>query len=141
MAGITTRTGDSGESSIKDQRLSKGALVFDVLGSLDELNCWVGNLPPFKFQDDIQRDLMALSADLAGYTPFVPSLVEALEEEIERLSAGRPFSLVPPRGPVHVARTVCRRAERDLVRYAPDHAGIPFVNRLSDYLFVLAEYS
>ena len=139
MPGITTRTGDSGESSIRDQRLSKGALVFDVLGSLDELTSWLGNLPPFDFREDIQRAIMALSADVAGYGTFQTNLVEVLEREVDRLMAARPFSLVLPHGPVHVARAVCRRAERDLVRYAPHHPGLIFINRLSDYLFALAE--
>ena len=44
MPKIYTRTGDSGESSIKDERLRKDALVFDVLGSLDELNSWLGSI-------------------------------------------------------------------------------------------------
>ena len=44
MPKIYTRTGDSGESSIKDERLRKDALVFDVLGTLDELNSWLGSI-------------------------------------------------------------------------------------------------
>ena len=153
MPKIYTRTGDSGESSIKDERLRKDALVFDVLGALDELNSWVGWLrmdpgPDVRFDaassamlEAIQRAIVALSADLAGFGAFSPDLLPALEAEIDRLSPDGSFRLVLPAGRIHIARTVCRRAERCLVAFCPRHAGLPFVNRLSDYLYVLAESS
>lgn len=139
---IYTRTGDAGESSIKDQRLSKGALVFDVLGDLDELGARLGALSNFALRDDLQRTLQSLGADVAGYTPFQTDLVPQLEAGVDDLMkvAVAPFSFVLPRGSVHVARTVCRRAERALVRLSPHHPGLVFLNRLSDYLYALAEH-
>ena len=144
MTSIYTRTGDSGESSVRSERLRKDALVFDVLGDLDELNSWLGVVrddvpePDRARLDDVQSALISLSADIAGYGAFATDLVATLERDIDRLSAG-PFALRPPAGRIHVARTVCRRAERHLVAFRPDHAGLPFVNRLSDYLYALAE--
>ena len=144
MTSIYTRTGDSGESSVKSERLRKDALVFDVLGDLDELNSWLGTIRDDVPEEacarllDVQGALMSLSADLAGYGAFTTELVPALEQDIDRLTDG-PFSLRPPAGRIHVARTVCRRAERHLVAFRPDHPGLPFVNRLSDYLYALAE--
>lgn len=163
MPKIYTKTGDSGESSIKNERLRKDALVFDVLGDLDELNSWLGFIraevvpqtsrsadlevraPISRFRgtvsflESIQQALMALSADVAGYGPFTTDLVPRLESEIDRLSPAEDFSLCLPFGGIHVARAVCRRAERHLVAFNPAHAGLPFVNRLSDYLYALAE--
>ena len=139
---IYTRTGDAGESSIKDQRLPKGALVFDVLGDLDELGARLGDLPVFPLRDDIQRALLALGADVAGYTPFQTDLVPRLEAGVDDLMkpVAAPFAFVLPRGPVHVARTVCRRAERALARLGSRPPALAFLNRLSDYLYALAEH-
>ena len=153
MPKIYTRTGDSGESSIKDERLRKDALVFDVLGSLDELNSWLGSIrtesdpaaqlgeADLLVLESIQDALIALSADVAGYGAFSTDLLPLLEGEIDRLSSEGPFRLCLPAGRIHIARTICRRAERCLVAFTPDHAGLPFVNRLSDYLYALAESS
>ena len=145
MTSIYTRSGDSGESSIKSERLRKDALVFDVLGDLDELNSWLGAVRDDVSEPDrtrllgVQAALMSLSADIAGYGAFATDLVAALEHDIDRLTDG-PFFLCPPAGRIHVARAVCRRAERRLVAFRPDHPGLPFVNRLSDYLYALAEH-
>jgi len=89
----------------------------------------------------VQKALIALSADIAGYGVFSTNLTPELEREIDRLSSTEPFRLRIPEGRLHVARTICRRAERSLVAYNPNHVGLPFVNRLSDYLYVLAEFS
>ena len=153
MPKIYTRTGDSGESSVKDERLRKDALVFDVLGALDELNSWLGWLrvePGLEVRLDerakamlesVQSALIDLSADLAGYGSFATALLPVLEGEIDRLTSSAPFRLCLPAGRIHIARAVCRRAERRLVSFSPSHAGVPFVNRLSDYLYALAESS
>ena len=152
MSKIYTRTGDSGESSVRDERLRKDALVFDVLGDLDELNSWLGVLKgaswvresvqaPWRsrgFIEEIQVALMALSADIAGYGTFSVDLVKRLEDAVDALSPQGTFSLRLPEGHVHVVRTVCRRAERRLVAFDNHHPGLPFLNRLSDYLYVLA---
>ncbi len=146
MSKIYTKAGDSGESSVKNQRLSKGALVFDLLGDLDELSSRIGELPPFALKGEIQSALSALGGDVAGFGKFEDSLTGALERQIDFLlaRAGKTeeaFRLVPPRGRLHVVRTVCRRAERELVRFSARHSGIAFLNRLSDFLFALAEHA
>lgn len=145
MSKIYTKAGDAGNASIKNQRLSKGALVFDLLGDLDELSSRLGELPPFALRKEIQSALLSLGGDVAGYGAFATDLLERLERQIDFMMSrgGRndeAFEFVQPRGRVHVARTVCRRAERELVRFAPNHSGLPFLNRLSDFLFALAEY-
>lgn len=143
MSDIYTRTGDSGESSVKNERLRKDALVFGVLGDLDELSSWIGAVKSDDTRavlEPIQRALVDLSADIAGYGTFATDLVPLLEREIDQRTPPGPFAFRLPAGLVHVARAVCRRAERHLVAYRPDHPGLPFVNRLSDYLYVLAEF-
>jgi len=148
MTRIYTKTGDSGESSIKNERLRKDALVFDVLGDLDELNSWIGFVraepapalvPALPLLELVQRALIALSADVAGYGgPFATDLVPRLEAEIDRLTPPGEFAIRPPEGRVHVVRAVCRRAERHLVAWNAGHPALPFLNRLSDYLYALA---
>ena len=125
------------------ERLSKAAPVFCVLGELDELNAWLGNLDgglPAELREDLQREILALSGSVAGAGSYAApvAMLARLEAEIDRLQPGLPKGFVLPRGPVHVARAVCRRAERALVSLVPDSPGIPLLNRLSDYLFVLA---
>lgn len=144
MSAIYTRTGDSGESSTANGRVRKDALVFDVLGTLDELNSWIGWMKTSKeggsdveLLESIQRALMALSADVAGYGSFATDLVPVLEREIDRLSPPEPFKFRLPTGGGDVARAVCRRAERVLIAFSQNHAGVAFLNRLSDYLFVI----
>lgn len=139
MNRIYTRTGDQGLSSVGNGRLSKSAPVFGVLGALDELDAHLGLLPESEFLSRIRRALVSLMADLSGCGTFAPVSVSELEAEIDRLLPhDEPFELRPLRGEANVARTVCRRAERELVAYAPDHAALPFVNRLSDWLYALA---
>ena len=144
MPKIYTRTGDSGESSTANGRVRKAALVFDVLGTLDELNSWIGWIRTSggmegraNLLESIQRALMALSADVAGYGAFATDLIPVLEGEIDRMSPPGEFRLRLPAGGGDVARAVCRRAERVLIAYSPAHRGVPFLNRLSDYLFVI----
>ena len=152
-----TRSGDSGESFVKGGRVRKDALVFDVLGDLDELNSWLGVVrtsspaalaPDGKpvldapFMVRLQRNVVSLSANVAGFAefPYETDFVPLIEAEADRLSPPdtAPFASCVPDGFAHGARAVCRRAERSLVRYSPDHPGIPFLNRLSAYLFALA---
>lgn len=148
---IYTRMGDGGESGVKGGRLPKSAPVFDVLGDLDELGSQLGlvkaHLGGSAEIDDIQDELMAISADLAGYTPYgeerARGFAAMLEKRIDMLM-NKPFDgFVRPGSSIanaqaHVARAVCRRAERSLVKYSSDHVGKIAVNRLSDYLFALA---
>lgn len=167
---IYTRTGDDGTSGLTGgERRRKDDLRFEAMGAVDEANAAIGAARLHVSGDAaidrclarIQNDLFDLGADLScpetGEAPamealrIVPSQVQQLESDIdafnERLQPLRSFVL--PGGSaaaamLHVARTVCRRAERVLVALAaqPGEAVSPpalsYVNRLSDLMFVLA---
>jgi len=162
---IYTRTGDSGDTSLFDgTRVRKSDARVDAYGEVDELNGWLGLARAARLDPDleaalveIQRDLFALGAQLADPADKIAdrvtkaalgdSDVGRLETLIDRLDAEVPplrrFILaggVPAGAALHVARTVCRRAERRMVALQPavDAVLVRYVNRLSDLLFVLA---
>lgn len=162
---IYTRTGDAGQTSLFDgTRVSKADARVGAYGDVDELNAWLGfaraNLRDPELDGEltrIQRDLFALGARLADPAETIAarvtkaSVTEAdvtrLEQLIDRLEGELPplrhFILAggsPAGAALHVARTVCRRAERCIVALDPpvDPVLLRYVNRLSDLLFVLA---
>jgi cob(I)alamin adenosyltransferase len=162
---IYTRTGDAGETSLFDgTRVKKHDPRVDAYGEVDEINAWLGLARASGSDPDLdgeivhlQRDLFALGAQLADpadkLAPRVAKAVLAeadvvrLEQLIDRLEAELPplrrFILAggtPAGAALHVARTVCRRAERRMVALDPpvDPVLIRYINRLSDLLFVLA---
>ena len=162
---IYTRTGDAGDTSLLGgTRTRKDDPRVDAYGDVDELNAWLGlarasSLDSILDEDvvHIQRDLFALGAHLADPGEKITSRVtkavltdadiERLEQLIDRLEEGLPplrrFILAggtPCGAALHVARTVCRRAERRMVALDPPVAPVllRYVNRLSDLLFVLA---
>lgn len=159
---IYTRGGDQGETGlIGGRRVSKGAPVIEAIGSLDELNAWLGVVVSHCGEEEIrrllagcQRDLFELGAELAspeGAARLSEGRTAALEKAIDALSGSLPplrrFVLPgghPAASWCHVARTVARRAERELVRLAAvqtvnPHA-LSYLNRLSDLLFVVARW-
>jgi len=162
---IYTRTGDSGETSLFDNsRVSKADPRVDAYGEVDELNGWLGLVRAAGVDDDvhvelvrIQRDLFAVGAQLADPSDRLAARVArafVTDEDVSRLEAliDRLEAEVPPLtrfilaggtaagASLHVARTVCRRAERRIVALTPpiDPLLIRYMNRLSDLLFVLA---
>jgi cob(I)alamin adenosyltransferase len=162
---IYTRTGDAGETSLFDgSRVSKADSRVDAYGDVDELNAWLGLVRASRIDADldeplvrIQQDLFALGAQLADPRDRIAERVrkaslgdadvERLEHLIDRLESELPplrrFILAggsPAGAALHVARTVCRRAERRMVALTPvpDAVLIKYVNRLSDFLFVIA---
>jgi len=162
---IYTRTGDAGETSLFDgTRVRKDAPRVDAYGEVDELNAWLGLVRASGIDAaldaeivQIQQDLFALGAQLADPADKIASRVtkavigdaqvERLEQLIDRLESGVPplrrFILAggtPAGAALHVARTVCRRAERRMVALDPpaDPVLIRYINRLSDLLFVAA---
>jgi len=165
---IYTRTGDKGDTSLfGGQRVPKDALRIEAYGTVDELNSVLGIVRADNAVGEIDRlltaiqhQLFVLGADLA--TPrsidaknlrrITSQDVEVLEREIDALeSILQPLRnfLLPGGSPVaarlHFARTVCRRAERHVVRLArTDDIGNEatiYLNRLSDLLFVLARFA
>ncbi|MGH7359922.1 MAG: cob(I)yrinic acid a,c-diamide adenosyltransferase [Candidatus Rokuibacteriota bacterium] len=161
---IYTKTGDAGGTALFGSgRVSKASPRVAAYGDVDELNASIGvaaahvdDLAVRDALERVQRDLFALGALLATPDPkrrkekwdLPPARISALEEEIdgweEELPALTAFIL--PGGSqagasLHAARTVCRRAERAIVALAADDLPdtvIPYVNRLSDWLFVCA---
>ena len=163
---IYTRTGDRGETGLFDgTRVSKADPRVSAYGDVDELNAWLGlaraSLVDAQLNtmvERIQRDLFALGSRLADPSHRIAERVTKasvtaedtarLEQWIDELEAGLPplrrFILAggsPGGAAFHVARTVCRRAERAIVSLgenAVDEEILVYVNRLSDLLFVLA---
>ena len=165
---IYTKTGDKGDTSLfGGQRVPKDALRIEAYGTIDELNSILGivraeNIEPEvdKILGPIQSKLFELGADLA--TPrsvsskhikrIVIKDAQPLEKAIDALEVKlkplRSFVLpggLPVAAKLHFARTVCRRAERTVVRLSRNEnigeAITVFLSRLSDLLFVLARYA
>lgn len=167
MSKIYTRTGDNGTTSlVGGKRVSKTDPRLDAYGTIDELNSFIGLMESVmdgKAETAgniqwIQQKLFNIGGCLATDTTsfelpesckVLASDVERIEKMIDTLQNGLPEqrSFIMPGGTqaasyAHVARTVCRRAER-LILALPDEAKVPsellqYINRLSDYLFVLA---
>ncbi len=165
---IYTKTGDKGDTSLfGGQRVPKDALRIEAYGTVDELNSVLGIVRADNKQKEIdeilehvQNELFVLGADLATPRPsnakqirrVEPKDAMRLEKTIDKLEAKleplRAF-ILPGGSPVaarlHFARTVCRRAERAVVRLSRNEdigeAITIYLNRLSDLLFVLARYA
>ena len=163
---IYTKTGDAGETSLFGKiRLSKADPRVEAYGEVDELNTClgvvrslVGDLDLSQSLESIQRDLFALGARLADPSSKIAERVskavvtdahvERLEQQIDRLEAEIPplTKFILPGGTqagamLHLARTVCRRAERRVVALgggAVEPVVVVYLNRLSDLLFVMA---
>ncbi len=161
---IYTKTGDKGTTSlVGGTRIAKSDLRIEAYGTVDELNAYIGllndlevNASRREFIKEIQDRLFTIGALLASepdqHKKRIPDLhlsdIAALEQAIdsmnEHLSPMRFFIL--PGGNMavsygHIARTVCRRAERLVVRLAAETSVeelvVQYLNRLSDYLFIL----
>ena len=152
---IYSLTGDYGTTSLAGgKRVSKHSLRIESYGSIDELTAWVGLLRDYKenaHRKDmliyIQSQLMSFAAALAS--DYAEDCLNVLENEIDKMEATlSPLqSFILPGGNMlvsycHIARCVCRRAERAVVKLNEEEKTPPvvikFLNRLSDYLFVLS---
>jgi len=162
---IYTRTGDDGNTSLAGgRRVPKFHPRIEAYGSVDELISWIGLLRDFPGNESrkeiliyIERQLMKCAAALANeadnskLAECLPDIacISVVEEEIDRMEARlTPISkFILPGGHIlvsycHIARCVCRRAERSVLRLHSTE-NIPdiifkFLNRLSDYLFILS---
>lgn len=166
---IYTRTGDKGQTSlIGGTRVPKYDERIEAYGTVDELNSFIGLIRDHEQCDHdshttlirIQQNLFSLESHLATdhkvkIAKPIPELKEDevlfVEQEIDRMTAHlEPLShFILPGGHTlvsyaHVARTVCRRAERLCLKIASDYpvssVDLSYLNRLSDYFFVLARY-
>jgi cob(I)alamin adenosyltransferase len=162
---IYTKTGDKGRTTLAGGKpVSKSHIRIEAYGTIDELIAHIGMLRDMSQSEDtrgfllnIQDDLMIcaaiLSTDCDDCDINIPELplssVSRLEKAIDEMEALLPSlkSFVLPGGHIvssqcHIARTVCRRAEREIIRLSAElfvpEVVIRFINRLSDYLFVLS---
>jgi cob(I)alamin adenosyltransferase len=161
LTRIYTRTGDAGETSLGDgSRVPKTDPRIAAVGAVEELNAHLGVVLAGPVPDDlravlaqVQNELFDLGADLA--VPFeesderlriVPPQIERLEELCDRFNEELPMlkSFVLPGGSesaarLHLARTVCRRAELAALEVSPANPlALTYLNRLSDLLFIVA---
>lgn len=163
---IYTKKGDSGETSLfGGTRVPKSNERIEAYGTVDELNSFVGLAASYELSDTgteylrkVQELLFTLGADLA--TPpssktridristddvsFLEEAIDDLEEDLETLKNFILPGGSQPGATLHVARTICRRAERATVKCVQgddiSENCIKFLNRLSDFLFVVARY-
>jgi len=167
---IYTKTGDKGSTSlIGGTKVSKAHLRIEAYGTVDELNSHIGlckDLLADEYSKAILQEIQdrlftigsALASDPVKDTKMkIPDLMESdiafLEKEIDTMEGKLPVmkSFILPGGHltvshIHIARCVCRRAERCCVRLDEEpnethHLIIKYMNRLSDYLFILARYA
>jgi cob(I)alamin adenosyltransferase len=159
---VYTKTGDAGDTSlVGGQRVSKADIRVSAFGDVDELNSWLGYARTLLTDDEIntvlqriQNELFILGADLAspmsvplrrvdeGLVTELEQLIDTFLAELEPLQE----FILPSGGQagacLHLARTVARRAERSVVALAAEDAintqALIYLNRLSDFLFVLA---
>lgn len=170
---IYTKTGDKGTTGLgTGERVAKDNARIAAYGTVDEVNAVIGIVRLHLTSRDgdidqmlhrIQNDLFDLGADLCvpdrgeklDYEPLrvVAEQTGRLESEIDKLNSEleplKSFILpggTPAAAYLHLARTVCRRAEREMVSLAADHeehvseAALTYINRLSDFLFVVGRY-
>ncbi|MBS1161624.1 MAG: cob(I)yrinic acid a,c-diamide adenosyltransferase [Proteobacteria bacterium] len=158
LSKIITRTGDAGTTGLGDgSRTTKDSLRIDAIGEVDELNSGLGVLLCEELPDnvraallDIQNDLFDLGGELClpGMSLIKEAQVGRLEAQAEAFNADLPRlkEFILPGGTraaalAHLSRTVCRRAERAMVRlHHAENLSEParrYVNRLSDLLFIL----
>ena len=161
LSKITTRTGDDGSTGLGDgSRVSKDSDRVEALGAVDELNSSIGLLLTETLPDDvrellldIQHSLFDLGGELSipGYELMSSTDVSRLEERLEsyneNLSPLKEFILpggTRPAALCHIARGICRQAERRVVSLSnsdkTSSLARQYLNRLSDLLFVLARY-
>lgn len=126
---IVTKRGDKGTTGTLDgRRVSKGSEEIEFIGALDELQSFLGLIENNYEIDEIQYDLYKIMGNKEVE-------VERLDGYIANLTVPVIDRFIIPKGITHVARAVCRRAERCAVRIG--HNSIAYLNRLSDYLYIL----
>ena len=159
LSKIYTRTGDDGLTGLGDgNRVAKDSARVDAYGTVDELNSCLGVVLAESIPDAVRETLVAVQHQLfdlggelciPGHAAIDDDDVTALEQRLDALNADLPAlkEFILPAGgraasACHVARTVCRRAERCVVSLARDEdvrpQAIRYLNRLSDLLFVMA---
>ena len=163
ISKVTTKSGDKGKTSLGNgERVSKSHPFIILLGDIDELNSQLGNAITVCKAETIVSDLQLIQQDLfnlggeisvqsSDTMLIAEGRIEFLEERIDEYNQTlKPLKeFILPGGDefcsrIHLARSVCRRAERSCVEIMDtlkeNNIWLPYLNRLSDYLFVLARY-
>lgn len=160
MAKIYTKTGDTGMTSlIGGKRVPKSHLLIEICGSLDELSAFIGVLYDVcNYAEDWKAFLMRIQNNLFHIESFYASEMShkydlemqeltGLEQLIDSLSESSSTfdGFVLPGGNIvtsyaHVCRTICRRCERQAVKADQSSCCIRYLNRLSDFFFILSQY-
>lgn len=165
MLKIYTKTGDKGQTSLYDtSRIDKDDIRVESYGTIDELNASLGFAKTFidsseirQLIEGVQRKLFNVAGELAMLdgSSFperieesdIQNLEEGIDYFLEQLGRDQAFRFVLPgsntaSGALHVARTVCRRAERRIITLSKEAETSPlllkYVNRLADYIYTLA---
>ena len=167
---VVTKTGDDGYTDIiGGERLRKDHPIIECLGTIDELNAFLGDAKAALGIGDqgignyadiitgIQKDLFLLMGILAGMpvpengmgspsldgTGRIDQLITDLESKLPPVTSFAIPGANPASAKLHIARAVCRRAERELIGFSLGEktkaAVVPYINRLSDLLFLLAQ--
>ncbi|MCK4904138.1 MAG: cob(I)yrinic acid a,c-diamide adenosyltransferase [Candidatus Marinimicrobia bacterium] len=160
---VTTKTGDKGTTSLGNgTKVSKSDLRICCIGEVDELNSFIGHIKVATPDDDLVQELNTVQnnlLNLGGELSIPDKNLELLKDEsiyhmettIEIMNKELPplKDFILPGGDefsarLHIARSICRRAERTIVKLIEKEDGrdiwIKYLNRLSDYFFVLARY-
>jgi cob(I)alamin adenosyltransferase len=161
LTKIYTRTGDDGTTGLGDgSRTAKDDARIEAIGSVDELNCAIGLLLCEQLPDDIRSCLLGVQhrlfdiggeLSIPGHTMLCDDHVRDMETVLDRLNKELPplADFILPGGTVvaahcHMARAVCRRAERRVFTLGKsatiNTASARYLNRLSDLLFVMARF-
>ncbi|MDP6533361.1 MAG: cob(I)yrinic acid a,c-diamide adenosyltransferase [Candidatus Marinimicrobia bacterium] len=163
ISKVTTKTGDQGITGLADgSRVSKADPRICAIGDVDELNSFIGSAKSAASKDswknelsEIQNDLLNLGGELSmpesGVSLLSQERVDALEHRTEAMNETLPQlkEFILPEGSnfttrIHMARAVCRRAERAVINAVGTEESslcMMYLNRLSDFLFVLARMS
>jgi cob(I)alamin adenosyltransferase len=146
---VYTRTGDKGKTgTFSGKRISKYSTLINTIGSLDELNSYLGIIGGLA---KIQKNIFTINSILSGAKLTFPKTetlklekeIDAMEKKLPVLSSFIIYGGTPKASQIYFARSLCRRAERLLVSLQNINQKLvisPYINRLSDYLFTLARF-
>lgn len=167
MLKIYTKTGDSGKTSLYDQsRIDKDDIRVESYGTIDELNsslglakAFIGDTKVYQLIERVQRALFNVAGELAmldgsGFPERISEedilfIEHEIDEYLDLVGREQAFKFILPgsstaSGALHVSRTICRRAERRITTLAREQTINPvlikYINRLSDFIYVLARY-
>ncbi len=147
---VYTKTGDKGKTgTFGGKRISKSSKLIQAIGAIDELNSYLGIIGKLT---EIQRNLFTINSILSGAKlTFPKDATKKLEREIDEMEGKMPvlanfiiYSGTPRATKIYYARALARRAERSLAKLQIINTKLqilPYINRLSDYLFTLARFT